>query len=104
MHTGSLRVLQAERALARTREWVGQVLASRPQPPLTVSAARSGPLDALLAASAAADLLVLGARHHQALTRSRSGMGGQTAFLASCPTVVVPQAVGERRAWDSNPR
>jgi nucleotide-binding universal stress UspA family protein len=80
--------LQREAVEARLREWVHQVLGDTPA---DIEAVYGGSLDALLAAGAGADLIVLGRRAHTGVSRLvHDAIGNDLMSLAACPVAFVP--------------
>lgn len=87
---------QRQKADRDLRDWVTFVLGSAQAELRTV---HGPPLDELLAASAQADLLVLGRSVHRGLGRLlNSSVGDDLTALAACPTAVVPSEVSRDTA------
>jgi nucleotide-binding universal stress UspA family protein len=77
----------------RLRQWVYDTLPGLD--PVT-QAAHGGPLDAILAASTTADLVVVGYSPHERLGRLLHGhIADDLAVLSTCPVAVIPVPMGD---------
>ena len=83
--------------LAETRlhDWVSEGLASSDGTPIEVAVVRQAPAAALVAASAAARLVVVGSRHRgEFASRVLGSVGHSLVRRAGCPVVIVPDPFG----------